>query len=109
MTASNTTGSEQFWLDGLPIDGLMHPASDIVSGREQFWLNGLPLGGFYPQDDIPVCWNYTAQYKNSSKLYKASGCGSFPKNIRVPGNVDKSSGKMIDDGMLINPNKYRIV
>jgi len=58
--------------------------------------------------NVPMCWNYTAQYKNSSKLYKASGCGSFPKNIRVPNNVDKSSGKMIDDGMLIDPKRYSI-
>ena len=61
-----------------------------------------------PLDPPPICWNYTAKYKNSSKLYKASGCGSFPKNIRVPGNVDIRTGKMIDDGLLIDPRKYEV-
>ena len=61
------------------------------------------------QSDVPVCWNYTAKYKNSSRLFKASGCGCFPRNLRVPGNVDTSTGKMVDDGIFIGPDKYKIV
>ena len=61
------------------------------------------------QSDIPFCWNYTAQYKNSNKLFKASGCGPFPRNLQVPGNVDTSTGKMVDDGIFISPDKYKIV
>jgi len=64
------------------------------------------IGAF--ENDIPLCWNYTAQYKNSSKLYKASGCGSFPKSLRVPNNIDTNTGKMIDDGLLIDPRKYEV-
>jgi hypothetical protein len=60
-------------------------------------------------DQIPLCWNYTARYKNSNKLFKASGCGNFPKSLRVPENVDTSTGRMIDDGILINPDEYEIV
>lgn len=60
------------------------------------------------QSDVPLCWNYTAQYKNSNKLFKASGCGNFPKNLKVPNNVDTSSGKMVDDGLLIDPSQYNI-
>ena len=60
------------------------------------------------ESDVPMCWNYTAQYKNSSKLYKASGCGSFPKSLRVPNNVNTDTGKMIDDGMPIDPKRYSI-
>ena len=65
------------------------------------------IGAF--ENDIPLCWNYTARYKNSNKLFKASGCGSFPKNLKVPSNIDISTGKMIDDGILINPDEYHIV
>ena len=64
------------------------------------------IGAF--ENDIPLCWNYTAQYKNSSKLFKASGCGSFPKSLRVPNNIDTNTGKMIDDGDLIDPKRYSI-
>ena len=60
------------------------------------------------QSDIPLCWNYTAKYKNSSKLYKASGCGSFPKSLKVPNNVNTNTGKMVDDGDLIDPRKYTV-
>jgi len=61
-----------------------------------------------PLDPPPICWNYTAKYKGSNKLFKTSGPGAFPRKVRVPGNVDKSSGKMIDDGSLIDPRKYEV-
>jgi len=78
------------------------------------------IGGYYPpgssvrdtvyatEQDIPVCWNYTARYKNSNKLFKLSGPGLFPKNLRVPSNVDELTGKMIDDGIIVSPKKYTI-
>ena len=79
--------------------------TDIVGvARPQF--GAFDIGAF--ENDIPVCWNYTAQYKNSSRLFKASGCGCFPRALRVPGNVDTSTGRMIDDGVEIDPNEYRI-
>lgn len=65
-------------------------------------------GGVYKQQDIPVCWNYTARYFGSSRLFKASGCGSFPKILEIPNNVDKSTGKMIDDGVEIDPDEYEV-
>jgi len=65
------------------------------------------IGAF--ENDIPLCWNYTARYKNSNKLFKASGCGNFPKTLRVPENVDTNTGRMIDDGILINPDEYEVV
>jgi len=58
---------------------------------------------------IPICWNYTARYRGSNKLFKASGCGPFPKTLQVPSNVDTSTGKMIDDGVFISPDKYEII
>jgi len=60
-------------------------------------------------DQIPLCWNYTARYKNSNKLFKASGCGRFPRMLRVPGNVDTGTGKMVDDGIEIDPDNYSVV
>ena len=59
-------------------------------------------------DDVPVCWNYTARYLNSNKLFKLSGCGPYPKHLRLPNNVDKSTGKLIDDGKLIDPDDYEV-
>ena len=79
---------------------------DIVgTARPQFGT--FDIGAF--ENDIPICWNYTAHYKNSNKLFKASGCGSFPKNLRVPSNVDVSTGRMVDDGIFINPDEYRVI
>jgi len=60
-------------------------------------------------DDIPpICWNYTAQYKGSTKMFKMSGPGDFPKRISIPGNIDTSTGKMIDDGQEIDPSNYEV-
>jgi len=101
--------TEQFWIDGFPSRGINSTSIGVPNpGDEQFWIDGFPFG-YQDFTDPPICWNYTAQYKNSSKLFKASGCGSFPKNLRVPSNVDTSTGKMVDDGILINPDEYRII
>ena len=47
-------------------------------------------------------------WTNSNKLFKASGPGSYPKNLSVPGNVDLGTGKMIDDGKEISDDDYNI-
>ncbi len=57
---------------------------------------------------VPICWNYTARYKRSGRFYKISGPGAFPEKLYIPSNVDKSTGIMIDDGILIDTNRYRI-
>ncbi len=59
-------------------------------------------------DDVPFCWNFTARYSNSNKLFKASGPGSYPKNIQVPNNIDKNTSKLIDDGKEIDSDDYNI-
>ncbi len=59
-------------------------------------------------DDTPICWNYTAFYRNSMKTYKASGPGAFPRRLKVPGNVDITRGMMVDDGKLIDPDNYEV-
>ena len=56
----------------------------------------------------PICWNYTAKYKRSDRLYKVSGPGSFPKCLTIPSNVDTETGTMIDDGVLIDPGEYEV-
>jgi len=58
---------------------------------------------------VPICWNYTARYKGSNRLFKVSGCGPFPRKLRVPSNIDLSTGKMIDDGQLIDSNEYEAI
>jgi hypothetical protein len=79
---------------------------DII-GTARPQAGGFDIGAF--ENDIPICWNYTARYKNSNKLFKTSGCGSFPRSLRVPGNVDISTGRMIDDGQLISPDEYKAI
>ena len=56
----------------------------------------------------PTCWTYTAKYKNSKRLYRVGGPDFYPKKLRVPSNVDTSTGRMIDEGELIDPSKYVI-
>ena len=57
---------------------------------------------------VPTCWSYTAKYKNSQRLFRLNGPDEFPKTLRVPKNVDISTGIMIDEGELIDPSKYNI-
>ena len=64
--------------------------------------------GGYNVCGAPICWNYTVQYRGSGRLYKASGPGSFPRNLNVPSNVDISTGRMIDDGIEIDPDDYSV-
>jgi len=61
-------------------------------------------------EEAPVlCWNYTARYKNSNRLYRANGGGKYPSQLKVPGSVDASTGRMIDEGQLIDPSNYDII
>jgi len=84
-----------------------------VAEVAHLWSAG--QGAFYDNnnandfdDEVPVCWNYTAQYKGSTKMFKLSGPGDFPKRINIPGNIDTSTGKMIDDGQEIDPSNYEV-
>lgn len=91
-------------------------AGNRTAGSQQLAVVtvGQESGPFAPSqqteewDDIPVCWNYTAHYKDSNRLFKLSGCGPYPKYLNVPSNVDKSTGKLIDDGKEINPDEYEV-
>lgn len=79
---------------------------DII-GNARPLLGEFDIGAFESQ--TPICWNYTANYKGSSRLFKLSGPGAFPKVLAVPDNVDISTGRMVDDGVLIDPDEYEIV
>jgi len=57
---------------------------------------------------VPICWNFTARFTNSAKLFKKSGPGAFPKRLKVPHNIDLSTGRMIDDGEVIDPDEYEV-
>ena len=56
-----------------------------------------------------LCWNYKARYKNSNRLFVANGGGKFPSELKVPSSVDISTGVMMDEGIFIEPNRYKIV
>lgn len=81
----------------------------LLSTEEKTALYNSGDGGTYPFNDIPICWNYTAPYRGSSKTYKVSGPGPFPRCLRVPGNVDATKGVMVDDGILIDPDEYEVI
>lgn len=83
-----------------------------------FWgkqLSTAEMDGLYNSGDgdeppfTPICWNYSAPYKNSKKRYRVSGPGSFPKTLKVPENVDVTQGLMIDDGVPIDPSRYEVL
>jgi len=99
------SGSNKLLDNGANLTGSGVTTDIIGTARPLF--GGFDIGAF--ENDIPICWNYTARYKNSNKLFKASGCGNFPKSLQVPSNVDTSTGKMVDDGIFISPDKYKIV
>jgi len=90
---SGGTGEEAVTYDWTGTSRPQGPAFDIGADEYPF---------------TPICWNYTAKFKGSKKLFKTSGGGTFPKNLRVPGNVDKRTGKMIDDGQEIDPDHYEV-
>ena len=100
-----TAGGNKLLDNGANLSGSGITEDIVGTARPQF--GAFDIGAF--ENDVPICWNYTARYKNSNKLFKASGCGSFPRNLRVPGNVDTGTGKMIDDGIEIDPDNYSVV
>ncbi len=68
---------------------------------------GLAFADFDEQPP-PICWNYSVRYKLSNKMHKQSGPGAFPKKLIVPGNVDVGTGRMVDDGRLIDTDDYEV-
>ena len=64
---------------------------------------------YYTEPEPILCWNYRARYKNSNRLYTTRGAGPFPRELRVPSNVDVSTGCMMDKGQLINPDQFKTI
>jgi hypothetical protein len=69
---------------------------------------GYDRGWFEYQDEPILCWNYRARYKDSNRMYAVRGAGKFPRELRVPSNVDISTGCMMDKGQLINPDQFKV-
>lgn len=47
MSATNPNGSEKYWLNGQPFDGLQNE-SNKDTGNEKYWLNGSPVDYIIP-------------------------------------------------------------
>lgn len=84
-------------------------AAGTTSAAPWNGFSGSEVSSTEEWEDVPVCWNYTARYLGSSRQFKISGPGSFPKYLEIPSNVDKSTGKLIDDGQLIDPDEYEVL
>jgi hypothetical protein len=56
-----------------------------------------------------LCWNYRAKYKNSNRIFTANGGGKFPAELKIPSSVDASTGIMVDEGILIPSDKFKII
>ena len=67
------------------------------------------INDLYELGNPSLCWNYTARYKNSQRLYRTNGSGPYPKTLNIPSSVDPSTGRMVDEGKLINPNNYEVL
>jgi len=66
--------------------------------------------GAYEYLGGPVtCWEFVAKYLGSNRLFKMNGPGLFPKELKVPRNLDLRSARMIDVGKLIDPKQYRLL
>lgn len=46
MAASSDTGSQTYWFNGLPAEGLDKTGND--PGTQKFWLDGLPAEYIFP-------------------------------------------------------------
>lgn len=86
--------------NGTGVPGTSDILNDVGDGPNQLNDNGEGL--------IPTCWSYRARYKNSYKLFSLGGHEKFPSKLKVPGNVDRSSGIMTDEGKFIDPGLYTV-
>lgn len=82
--------------------------SSAISGSDKVYVGTSGGGQIWSTEDVPICWNYTAKYNKGTKVFKLSGPGPFPKRLSVPENVDKQTGAMVDDGVLIDPDEYEV-
>lgn len=89
-------------------DGATTTATVDYLGVSRPQGSAFDMGAFEFEQTPPTCWTYTAKYKGSSRLYRDNGPGLFPKTLKVPGNVDISTGTMIDEGIKIDPSKYTV-
>ena len=68
---------------------------------------GKPWGSGWG-DVPPICWNFTARYKNSRRTFKVAGGGPFPKRLKVPRGLDLESSSMVDDGRVISSSDFMV-
>jgi hypothetical protein len=42
-------------------------------------------------------------------MFSIRGCGKFPEKIKVPKNIDLKTIKLIDNGIEISKEQYKII
>jgi len=63
-----------------------------------------------PQQGTPIlCWQLTGRYKQTGRLFQRNGAGAYPKEFRIPSNVDKDSIHLIDEGKPISKDEYKLI
>jgi hypothetical protein len=58
-------------------------------------------------DDVPICWSLTFALKTGQKR-SIHGPGRYPSSLIVPKDIDMQSCILIEDGIEIKRNKYKL-
>jgi hypothetical protein len=78
--------------------GIKDGMSDSNVQSNQYGIEASPI----------LCWQYTAKHSNG-RSFNLNGPGAFPRQLKVPATIDRSTGILIDNGQLIDPSNYAIL
>jgi len=97
--------------------------ANVYSGTDFDWTSlgsisflGQSIGVFNnltpepePPPPLTTCWNFTAMFKGTKRFFKTNGPGNCPNELQVPGNVDLSTGVMMEHGKRVEFNRFKIL
>jgi hypothetical protein len=78
-----------------------------VQNNMDYWIDLTGVGEAGPEP--MTCWNLSARYKNSNRMYSINGGGDFPSELRIPGNVDLGTATVIEHGKQLNVSSLKII
>lgn len=81
--------------------------SDDYLGVSRPQGSGYDIGS-YEFNEVVTCWNLTGRY-NTGRYFRLDGPADCPAEIKVPKNADLSSIVVIEHGIKLNPDRYKIV